>query len=398
MKVLIINYHFPPSNTSHSYRWALLRDYFLSQGHEVDFICGGVPCKLDAGRNIKRVNFPKTVRHFSRETIVKNENKSSFFRLKVRLLLFFKKVYRKIFWPDGLWHWLPYSIYEVIKRRNKKYDLVVGYSPTFSAVITAFLYKKLNKHVRLIVDFGDPFSVSKEMPANNYALYKTFNRFAEKKIFDSADLISLTNEKTFDLYHSIYPSVSKFCIVPHLVNVEDFYVEKMPPKTITTVGYVGAFHKKIREPYLAIDKLNQLSVEACCIEFYGPLNGLCFDESELIKHYGVVDRKSAIELSKQFDIVINVENEDCVMTPSKVFDCMATGKPILNFLSSTGSSSFSEYSLVLDVDSNTKIAEIELFISNNKGKVLSRSEVESVLKEKTLQSIGDKYLSVAEYE
>ncbi|MFM5427133.1 hypothetical protein ACET8G_09675 [Aeromonas veronii] len=393
MKILIINYHYPPSTTAHSYRWSLLRQYFLSQGHEVSVICGGLSSESDTENRITRVNFPKTVTKNAVDSVFRSNIKNN--DLKNTVFYSIKKLYRKIFWPDGLWHWLPLSLFEVFKLRNQKFDMVVGYSPTFVAVIASLLYKKLNKKTKLVIDFGDPFSVSKEMPVNNYALYGRLNSYIENSVFKAANLVSFTNAKTFDLYKFKYPSSLNFDIVPHLVNVDDFYeIKKRIDNSPVRVGYVGAFHKNIREPNLAIEKLSQIDIDGLRFEFYGPLNGIIFNDSRFVNHYGVVNRDKAICLSKEFDVLINIENEDCPMSPSKIFECMATGKPIINFLSSTGVSSFNNYPLVLNIDTNTSIDSIITFILKNRNECLTLDKVEKILKGKTLKSIGDKYLGV----
>lgn len=75
---------------------------------------------------------------------------------------------------------------------------------------------------------------------------------------------------------------------------------------------------------------------------------------------------------KSFNIIINVENESCPMSPSKIYECMATGKPILNFLSSTRLSSFNNYPLVLNIDEDTHSSQIEKFIIDNVNNKLPR--------------------------
>ncbi|NAQ01098.1 glycosyl transferase, partial [Escherichia coli] len=59
---MIINFHYPPSTTAHSYRWSLLRDYFLQHNHSVDYICGGQPSEYDEENGICRINFPYTIK------------------------------------------------------------------------------------------------------------------------------------------------------------------------------------------------------------------------------------------------------------------------------------------------------------------------------------------------
>ena len=402
MKILIINYHYPPSGTAHSYRWSQLTERFRLLGHDVDIIAGGNSGELDRQLNVTRVNFPMTVRSSSNLSAnptghsAATEVKFSLLKdIKSYILLITKRMYRSFFWPDGLWHWLPMALIEVYKRRNVKYDLVIGYSPTYSALLAAKYYKRLNSEVTLIVDFGDPFSTSKEMPVNNYTFYKNINKRSENKVFQVADLITVTNQQTAVLYREAHPQINKFKIVPHLVDVDAFYSDHVCSSPSVKIGYIGAFHKGIREPYLALDVLNKLSVYISDLQadFYGPLNGIEFRESKKIKHLGVVERDKAILLTKEFDIIINVENEACPMTPSKIYECMASGKPILNFLSSTNTSSFIGYPLVINISPDTNVAKIAQFINLNSKKRLMRSTVDKCLEGKTLASVADMYLT-----
>ncbi|MFA0485987.1 glycosyl transferase [Vibrio sp. 10N.222.55.B11] len=400
MKILIVNYHFPPSTTAHSYRWALLRDHFIEEGHTVDVICGGNSGGIDEENSgIYRVN------GFKRNTSsivtggcsdIKTGSISTALRTcrtyAVKLL---KKVHQLLFWPDGLWHWLPPALLKVMQLKNNEYDLIVGYSPTFSAIIASAYAKKINKKSKLIFDYGDPFSVSKSMPVNNFKIYEKLNYFIENKLLLKADFVSLSNSNTMSLYRESFDKNINFNVIPHLVNVDSFYsgVNSVSKENFS-IGYVGAFHKGIREPDLALKVLNKIKNSNFNFYFYGPLNGVEFCESENLKHYGSLERSLAINKMKEFDVIINVENESCPMTPSKIYECMATGKPIVNFLSGTEISSFSNYPLVFDVDNNTSIDDVENFINNNAGKSLTLDEVNRILEGKTVKSIAGVYLSL----
>ncbi len=396
MKILLLNYHFPPTETPHAFRWAQIVERFKSEGHDVDVICGGRASEYtEAGLN--RVNSPFIGNRIQSNTsILKKEDLGRFYGIKGAIKLFSKKIYRAFFWPDGLWHWLPAALWCVIARRKIHYDLVIGYSPTFSAVIAARFYKFLNSDTKLIVDFGDPFSVSKEMPVNNYKLYYFLNYIVERWVFNAASIVSFTNESTLNLYKEKYKKIDNFTVVPHVVDVDLFYrVYKGSPDSLV-LGYVGAFHQGIRDPSLAIEILNKVANEIEGVEavFYGPLNNVPFGVTDSVYHKGVVPREEAISLMHSFDFIINVENEECPMSPSKIFECKASGKPIINFLSGTKESSFSDYPLSLDVDSKTPVAEVVNFIMDNRGKQLSRIEVEGLLGGLTYNSISSRYLDI----
>ncbi len=400
MKILIVNYHFPPSTTAHSYRWALLRDHFIGEGHTVDVICGGDSGDIDEENSgVYRVNgFKRNTSSIVTGSCSDKKTgpiSTALRRCKSYAVKFLKKIHQSLFWPDGLWHWLPSALLKVIQLNKNDYDLIVGYSPTFSAIIASAYAKKINKKSKLIFDYGDPFSVSKSMPVNNFKIYEKLNYYVENKLLLNADFVSLSNSKTMSLYSESFEENINFNVIPHLVNVDSFYDNVgSVSKESFSIGYVGAFHKGIREPELALKILSKIKDSNFHFQFYGPLNGVDFDESENLKHYGSLERGLAMDKMKEFDVIINVENESCPMTPSKIFECMATGKPIINFLSGTGISSFSNYPLVLDVDNNTSPDDVAKYISNNVGKSLSLDEVNRILEGKTVKSIGDAYLSL----
>jgi len=396
LKILIINYHYPPSKTAHSYRWAQLADYYKSQGYHVDIIAGGEGSEYDCIDNVTRVNCPFTIRSNSKDFIAKNIVKlSEMQNIKINCIHLLKKAYRAIFWPDGLWHWLPFALYAVLLRKNKKYDLVIGYSPTFSAVLAARFYKLFNNNTRLILDFGDPFSTSDAMPVNNYLFYNRLNYFFEKVVFSASSKVTFTNQQTYEIYNEKYPGIKSFEVCPHLVDIDLFYKKHfVKNKKALKFGYVGAFHKGIREPNLTIKILQELRGRLGFIAtFYGPLNGVEFKETEHLTHNGCVSRVKAIQLLQSFDIIINVENEACPMTPSKINEYVALGKPVINFLSKTNTSSFINYPFVFNVSNDTECFELKKFIESNCEKQLSKIEIEEVLGNCALNKVANRYLA-----
>lgn len=95
MKILIINFHYPPSTTAHSYRWSLLRDYFLQHNHSVDYICGGQASEYDKENGICRINFPYTIKKNDIGLTQGIPIKKNSFKLKCISLS--KYIYRKFF-------------------------------------------------------------------------------------------------------------------------------------------------------------------------------------------------------------------------------------------------------------------------------------------------------------
>lgn len=405
MKILIINYYFEPFVGAHAYRWSQIAKVWAAAGHEVNVIAGRVDDvrrEVRDGVAVERIGFVRRqIATHSSNTI--SPGKVSTLRSATITLL--KKVNRFFFWPDGLWHWLPFLLVSLFKHRHERYDLVVSYSPTFSAHVGCLIYKKLTKNNgRWIADYGDPFSLSETMPPNNLNLYRGVNYWCEKLIIKSASLVSLTNKETQRLY------VEKFSVglgnircIPHVVDVDGFYASKKGENEARKFVYVGGFHKGIREPYKMLEFFDMIHGSGVgCIELhiYGPLNSIAIDFSKYnnIYYHGVVGRHEAVEVMKEADFLVNVENENCPMTPSKLVEYIATGNPIVNFLSADGCSDlFEAYSYSGYLFNISGVGDLVGFLSYIESGCGFNSlcGVKSFLRESDLENISSEFLSVA---
>jgi hypothetical protein len=127
-----------------------------------------------------------------------------------------------------------------------------------------------------------------------------------------------------------------------LVNIERLYSAEFRSErdvgAPVVLSYIGGFHKNIREPSRLFDLvrgLNRGGGGKYLLKIYGPLNGFSLAElspadcPEII-YLGPVAKDKAIEILKTADAIVNVDNENCIMTPSKIVECISTGRPIIN--------------------------------------------------------------------
>src|SRR5690606_1249807 len=109
-------------------------------------------------------------------------------RVVSAVLNMLRPVYRKVYWPDAVYHWLPFLFFQLWKRRHKKYDVIVSYYPMFESLIGGWLWMRMNRNgdTRWIVDYGDPFSISDSQQPYNYASYRQLHFFVDRSVFRSA--------------------------------------------------------------------------------------------------------------------------------------------------------------------------------------------------------------------
>ena len=345
MRILIVNYYYPPLIDAHAYRWEQIAKYWAKSGHQVEVIAGrirGVPDRRsESGVEVARVGV------IARSAQVSPPSGNAALqprRLRARIMDFLRPLYRKLYWPDAAWHWIPSLLLELVRRRGNRYDLVISYYPCMGAHLGVAALKYFAKYpnFKWIADYGDPFSTSLTMQPNNYAVYDRLNKRTERSLACSADFMVFTNEATADAYRVALEPHENVQVIPHLVNIERLYSEGFRSRrdvdAQVVLYYIGGFHKNIREPGRLFDLvrgLNKGGGGEYLLKIYGPLNG--FSLAELspadcpeIMYLGPIERDKAIEILKAADAIVNVDNENCIMTPSKIVECISTGRPIVN--------------------------------------------------------------------
>lgn len=340
MNILILNFYYEPTTDAHAYRWAQIARYYSKIGHNVEVITGkvsGSPYEeVLFGVRVKRVGMikKKTVDGLN----VRATNGIN--KLQLSFVNSLRPLYRALYWPDASWHWAPAVFKEVYLRRKNHYDIVVSYYPCFAAHLAASFLKRVSKfpNFKWVLDYGDPFSVSETWQPNNYRIYDRINRSIERRYAKSGTMV-LTNEQTRKAYLSNIGEDLSIKVLPHLVDLNKFYNDicdsKVREDCVVNWLYIGSFHPGIREPHrlLALARaLNKRGYIKVKLNMYGPANGFDLNPNDCpeIRHWGYLDRDLAVEKLKNADFIVNVDNENCVMTPSKIVECIATGRPIIN--------------------------------------------------------------------
>lgn len=345
MKVLVVNYYYPPLVDAHAYRWAQVASHWSAQGHEVHVVTGkvkGSPAEaVEHGVRVTRVGLVSK----PAKPEVPKSSLGGRPTPRQRVMDYVRPLYRKLYWPDASWHWFPSLLRELRSRKNESYDLVVSYYPCMAGHMAVALTKawRWYPHFAWIADYGDPFSTSDTMQPNNFGIYRRINRALERAILDRSTAMVLTNAATAQAYESALGPCEKFAVIPHLVSIDRLYAGQTSAGSDERAGkinlcFVGGFHKNIREParlFNLVRELQHTAGKTVVLDIYGPLNG--FQVSDLtppdcpqIRYHGPVARELAIALLKAADVIVNVDNENCDMTPSKIVECISTGRPLLN--------------------------------------------------------------------
>jgi len=164
--------------------------------------------------------------------------------------------------------------------------------------------------------------------------------------------------------------------------------------------YAGLFYNDIRNPIILFEIFCLLPKN---YELWLYSNG-CKDIvakykiilGERLKIFGIVAQDELIENIGKCDIVINIGNLVINQVPSKIYDSIAYGKPILNLYQNNkdiGLMHLNKYplcgSFFYKIDDNI-VSQITVWCNQNKDKVLSYHDATLNLQEKTLSNVVGK--------
>ncbi len=230
--------------------------------------------------------------------------------------------------------------------REKNIEIILTTAPPHSMFLIARRLKK-RTGARLVLDYRDPWSLSRWDSANGFSLMKKLEQYLEKKVIQEADRILFVTPKLRDEYANFYSDqpADKFLLLSNGYDPDDFprTIQSEPKKDgIIRMVHLGTLYKK-RNPlnlFLAIKNLKdsgQLGSFKLIIEFYGfianELNILKekiveLGIDDLVSFKGSISFEESIQTMFQADILLLIQPGTDLQIPAKLYEYMYTRKPI----------------------------------------------------------------------
>lgn len=414
MRILIISYYYTPAISPRALRWTTIAEHWAKKGEYVEVICSWEPSlaisEIINGVHIHRVGNAtvKMLRkRFKNNDSIKNITLKEKEKSKNKLPLFLKYIYnhtwKKIYWPDFacLWYFSALRKAKYLLMTGK-YDKLITVSIPFTCHIVGLNIKKYNPDMLWVMDIGDPFYILNTTPVNNYKMYRRLNYLIEKKIISCADIISVTTEALAKIYRNVFSeSNKKIYVIPPLIslsNNSDIKKHIFPKKDMIRFVFLGTLYKAIRSPKFLLQlfrKLLQTSLgDKLEMHFFGRIHD-CSDSFNLYKDlldnkifiHGLVDHNIALRAIKEAVFLVNIGNDTSYQLPSKLVEYMSSGKPIINFISSSNDSSLpliKDYPLHIniidkDITEENNVLLLEKFIENSLGKVVNQEKIKQII-------------------
>lgn len=263
----------------------------------------------------------------------------------------------------------------------------------------------IEKSIQKIICQLDPFAENYMTP--NY-LYKKRLKL-ENWCNQTVDYV-LVMRVLYILYkNTLYKDVIEKIIPLELPCVHEYLLKNSTDEHVfdndkINCVFIGSLYKDIRNPEFLLDLFSQLENKKIVLHVFGSgceeiLEKYKKNARNNLQVHGIVSADFAFEIMDQADILVNVGNAIKNQTPSKLFDYISMGKPIVNIYKMKDDSTIEylkRYPLALQIydklgDNMKKdIVLLEEFCMRNKGKRVPYQLIKSLYEECTIEYVVSK--------
>ncbi len=289
--------------------------------------------------------------------------------------------------------------------KKEHFDLVISEHHGYDSLYAGYKLKEFDPKIKFISILWDPFSgkePAKYLP-HGFAEKKIIK--SEKKILGNADaIIALKSSKQYHMEHSKdkpYFDKYHFLDIPGIVEKPE---TDIPAQFIKegkiNIVYSGVLSLPERDPEYVVKLLNSSSI-ADKINLIFLANGNGKDKLPRLKEEfkgemvinGYVSQTEINAIYHKAEALINLGGSNPTMVPSKIFEYMAYGKPIISTYYIDGETSkdyLASYPSGLCIDQRKPIEEniktLEEFIDNKLGQRVAFDTVKALFPENTPES------------
>lgn len=361
MKVLIVTYYWPPSGGGGVQRWLKFATYLDKLGCDCTIYTPSNPdvpiidssLLDDVPTNIEVLTNPifepsrilrKITRQYGSNRIGASggDGKKSLFS---RLSLW---VRGNLFIPDARVGWVKPSV-KFLKGWlvKNKVDAIITTGPPHSMHLIGLGLKKDNHKLQWIADFRDPWSDMDYLNEFNMGpRARAKMEDLESKVSRTADRLIVTSRGAKD---KLVNSQKAICIfIPNGWDSLDFpkSLPKVNDNSVTRIGHFGALHGSRNAPGLW-KALSDLKAKGQDVELVFAGN-VCSEIKSNLKEFGLIEateflgslaHREAIEEMLKCDALLLIHNDTnsaTKSTPGKLFEYLATSKPIISICKSHG--------------------------------------------------------------
>lgn len=287
-------------------------------------------------------------------------------------------------------------------------DVFVPVINPFSTVASVLkAYEHTNRKMKFVAHLLDPITSNESHKYSDKMIERELEMYKQAKQTFVTDLIYAENEhNSFKEYLNKmtvlpFPNFRKLETIP--TNDEILY-----DKSKINCVFVGFLYSKIRDSQFMLEIFNRCQNKDIVFHIVGGSHG---KDDNLEKYQGLLGGRliihglrspqSAINAMMNANILINIGNSVMNQVPSKIFDYISSGKPIINSVKNSHCPTLKylkEYPYVLNMNeqdefSGKLIEEFETFCHDNKNKKTEFEDLIDSYEMYMLENVGDKFIN-----
>lgn len=371
-----------------------IADKFSKEGHHVYVISKSadeLPSEDEInGQKIYRV----TNRRLTEAAILSKRQEG--FGKRISLFLYKSRwAVTQLLWKDGLDSSL---VREYVKKAQEVYkevrfDAIVPCCMPAECLYAGYQLLDSCEGSRLFLLLYDPYSENVNFFRYKWShkLREQFARNVEKRMFDASDVVFyVDNWKT---YFKKREQTNAVRVEHPLVIEREKHPANLKNKTAINAIYQGEINQQMRPPQAMISAFEFIAENDSSISLHVCAYGNSVPEvvastkrfPNSIIYYGKVQKDIADGYYDDADVAVVLANRNGTLVPSKIFECVASGYPIVYFYYSMEENAYkllSKYPLVYFVDQNNmsekNLSGLHSWILNNYAK---RVEFDYICKE-----------------
>ena len=280
-------------------------------------------------------------------------------------------------------------------QNQKNIDCIISASGWPCSHLAVMTFKKKHPKTRWITFTLDPYTYNPVLYSNILFVRKRRekNFRSEKAIYYNADYNIFTPE----LYKSAItifkqPEYKTICFPYVLTRFKGDSKQPKKNREDIVAMYAGTLNKQIRNPKTMLSLFSQIPDIKLELYVAGDCNDVLNNfQSDNIVINGLLTREKYIEkICTGADILINIGNSNSLQSPSKFFELLSTGLPVVTFYYKMDSNfeMTEKYPLGLNIsqDGESDIDVLSDFCRSIRGKQLPFDEVKELFPDNLLEN------------
>ena len=394
--VVVLGLFYPQPSPNGRCAWQLIN--ILMDKYDVSVVCMQSTNTVYFGKSIEGVRLYTVCNLRTRIevslSILRNAKKSIVFLKAIDLLIKAVKgagrVQSMLQWPNNML-WFRNKAYHQLEQIDDEcaIDVILTVNSPFSAHLAGQDFKKKHPSIRWVTYTVDPWLRS----------MKTFRFFNSRKIvrdekaecsvYCEADL-NMVSEEIFLAEKELFKNIeAKVYELPYMMTPRKCAQNDKFDDSQIKLLFAGRFYRDIRNPeYFLKTFASQTNPN---LVLHLDASGDCEDiidkyvsiaKGRIVKHQQVSLSEIQTIMSCA-DVLINISNSVPEFRPSKIFEYISTGVPIINFYKYVPDEVLAQHPQCLQVHENAgnierNIAEFGKFCADSKGKKVGILELETI--------------------